>query len=277
MKKFFSVIFILIIVSTTTVFAKPMEDTSLNLKGVRYAYIFGYEPVIQQIYNEDGNYEVKIEIRMAMDDAVTVEQVCAMLMRMLDQSGDTMDKEYPMTPAVAPHKGQWYERGLSYLVAVGGFDEEEDISLGPIKREQVAKLVSCALNLNLSSKTSFKDIEDCENKEYIEKVYYYGYMKGVNGNTFNPNGVMTRAEFCTMFNRIIGRNSDELHAIDDNGRKYKVTAADYYFVDMNPKHWAYKECLKATSAYDENGYIDMSARNANIRNILDHYDGQKEY
>lgn len=277
MKKLFSIIFILIIVSTTTVFAKPMKDISLNLKGARYAYIFGYEPVVREMYDENGNYEVKVEIQMAMDDAVTVEQVCAMLMRMLDQHGDTTNVEYPITESVAPHKGQWYERGLAYLCSVGGFDENKEIILGPITRGKVAKLVSCALKLNLSSKASFKDIDDCEYKEYIEKIYHYGYMKGINGNTFSPDGIMTRAEFCTMFNRIIGRTSDELHAIDDDGRKYKVTAEDYYFVDMNPKHWAYNECLKATSAYDENGYIDMKTRTSNIRNILDHYNGQKEY
>lgn len=277
MKKFFSIFLILIIISTTTVFAKSTKDTSLNLKGATYAYIFGYEPTIRQTYDEDGNLEVKVEIKMGMDDPVTVEQVSSMLMRMLDQHGDTTNVIYPITPTVKPHEGQWYERGLAYLYSVGGFDESETITLGPITRGKVAKLVSCALKLNLSSKASFKDIEDCQYKEYIEKIYHYGYMKGVNGNTFNPNGIMTRAEFCTMFNRIIGRNSDELHAIDDNGRKYKVTAEDYYFIDMNPKHWAYKECLKATSAYDENGYIDMKSRTENIRNILDHYDGQKEY
>lgn len=277
MKKFFSIFLILIIISTTTVFAKSTKDTSLNLKGATYAYIFGYEPTIRQTYDEDGNLEVKVEIKMGMDDAVTVEQVSSMLMRMLDQHGDTTNVIYPITPAVKPHEGQWYERGLAYLCSVGGFDESETITLGPITRGKVAKLVSCALKLNLSSKASFKDIKDCQYKEYIEKIYHYGYMKGVNGNTFNPDGIMTRAEFCTMFNRIIGRNSDELHAIDDNGKKYKVTAEDYYFIDMNPKHWAYKECLKATSAYDANGYIDMKSRTENIRNILDHYDGQKEY
>lgn len=276
MKKIFSIILTLITISTTITFAKPMQDTSLNLNGARYAYIFGYEPIIREIYDKNGNVEVKVEIAMGMDDDVTVEQVSSMLMRMLDQNGNTMDKEYPIVGPILSHQEQWYTRGLAYLYSVGGFDEDDAI-IGPITRGQVAKLASCALKLNLSSKTSFKDINDCEYKEYIEKVYHYGYMKGVNGNTFNPNGIMTRAEFCTMFNRIIGRHSNELHAIDDNGKKYKVTAEDYCFVDMNPKHWAYTECLKATSAYDENGYIDMKSRTENIRNILDHYNGQIEY
>ena len=46
---------------------------------------------------------------------------------------------------------------------------------------------------------------------------------------------------------------------------------------MKPRHWAYEVCLKATSAYDAEGYVDVETRIANIRNVLDQYDAQKTH
>lgn len=254
---------------------QPEEDESIHLKNVSYAYIFGYEPIISFVENENGEKVATAEVHMAMDDAVTVEQVCAMLMRMLDQTDNTKDVQYPMTPAVAPHAGQWYERGLSYLCSVGGFDPETPIKLAPITRGEVAKLVACALKLNLSAETPFTDIEGSPYKEYIEKVYKYDYMHGQSDSFFGTDAIMTRAEFCNLFNNIIGRNDMGLIALDKDGNQYEITAELYSIVDMNKNHWAYNVCLKATSAYDENGYVDVETRTSNIRNILDQYDAQK--
>lgn len=254
----------------------PDEDTSINLKGANYAYIFGYEPVIIDFINENGEVESKAEVEMAMDDAVTVEQVSSMLMRMLDQHGDTMDQNYPVVGPVVPYEGQWYERGLAYLYSVGGFEGDE-IRIAPITRGQVAKLVACALKLNLSEETPFTDIEGHKYQEYIEKVYKYRYMLGMGDEHFAPDAIMTRAEFCSLFNSITDKDECGLVALDEEGNEYTITAEDYYFIDMDPSHWAYEICLKATSAYDENGYVDVVTRNANIRNILDHHEAQLKY
>lgn len=245
------------------------EYPPIILDGVDYAYIFGYEPAFGVV---DG--EVKVSIEMGMDDKVTVEQVSSMLMRMLDQHGDTTNVQYPMVPAVEAHRGQWYERGLLYLCSKGGFDVNETIVLKPITRGEVAKLVACALNLSKSEETPFADIADSEFKKYIEIVYHYGYMNGTSGSTFAPDLYMTRAEFCSLFNNIIGRNSYGLTALDENGEEYEITAETYYFVDMNPSHWAYEICLKASSAYNSEGYVDTEIRLSNIRNKLDHYEAQ---
>ena len=61
-------------------------------------------------------------------------------------------------------------------------------------------------------------------------------------------------------------------------RDSQVTADTYYFSDMkDTTHWAYEICLKATSAYTDDGYVDVETRNANIRNILDQFDAQIDY
>lgn len=251
------------------------KDTSIHLAGAKYAYIFGYEPIVET--QADGT--VTVSIQMGMDDPVTVEQVSSMLMRMLDQATDTMHTTYPITANLEPYAGRWYERGLAYAESVGAFDEDKPIQLGNITRGEVAKLVACTLKLNLSDKTNFKDIDNSIYKTYIEKVCHYGYMSGVSSDSFDPNRVMTRAEFCALFNNIIGRNSSKytLTALDKDGNKITVTPETYYITDMDPSHWAYETCLKATSAYDDNGYVDLSTRLSNIRNILDKYNSQTEY
>ena len=81
---------------------------------------------------------------------------------------------------------------------------------------------------------------------------------------------MNRAEFCSMFNNIIGRTDMGLEAQDGS----IVTPDTYYLVDLPDDAWYTDIMLKATSAYDEYGYVDVDTRLSNIRNILDHYDSQ---
>ncbi len=248
------------------------NDTAISLKGVNYAYIFGYAPIITD--NGDGTTNVKIE--MAMDDNVKIEQVCAMLMRLLDQAGYTSNETYPMVEGAKIYEGAWYERGLLYMASKGGFEDEEIIHLKNASRGLVAKFVACALDLSKTIETDFIDIADNEYKEYIEKVYAYGYMAGKGNNCFDPDATLTRAEFCQLINNIIGR--DESYKLILNGEGGEaITPATYGFTDMYSDHWAYETCLRATSCFNENGYVDLDAREENIRNRLDDYDGQTEY
>jgi hypothetical protein len=246
----------------------------IDLSGVGYAYVFGYEPAIHRVdtYDEEGNVtggEWIAEVQMAPDDAVTREQVAAMIMRLLDQKYDTKSAEYPLTDNIAQHAGTWYERGLAYLAGKGTFDGIDSVETGAVTRGEVAKLVAYGLNLSDTVDTEFTDIADSKYKAYIEIMAAYGYMNGVSDNTFEPNRVMTRAEFCKMFNNIIGREDMGLEAEDGT----VVTPALYSIVDLSG-HWAESTMLKATSAYDDNGYVDITTRLSNIRNILDKYDSQ---
>lgn len=234
----------------------------IDLSNLDYAYIFGYEPEII-IENE----EVKANVYMAPDDAVTREQVAAMIMRMVDQKYNTKDINYPLSIYTCQHKNAWYERGIAFLDSKQTFDDIVDC--GPISRGEVAKLIAFGLNLTESCETSFTDIDNNFYKPYIEIVYNYGYMNGISENLFEPDRIMTRAEFCQMFNNIINRNEKSL--IDIEGKE--VTQETYSIVDLEG-HWAEQAMLKATSVYDENGYVDVELRIKNIRNILDNYNSQ---
>lgn len=128
------------------------------------------------------------------------------------------------------------------------------------------------MGLTKTGETEFTDIADSQYKSYIETVVTYGYMNGTSDTTFEPDRVMTRAEFCQMFNNVIGRTDMGLVAQDGT----TVTPELYSIVDIDG-HWAEDAMLKATSAYDDNGLIDTETRIANIRNVLDKYDSQTWY
>ena len=247
----------------------------VDLNGVGYAYIFGYEPAIQRVdvTDDEGNViggKWVAEIQMAPNDAVTREQVAAMIMRMIDQKYDTKNASYPVTDNIAAHAGTWQERGLAYIASTGAFDGIEEVYCGPVTRGEVAKLVAYGLNLSDTTETAFEDIADNQYKSYIEIVNAYGYMQGISDTAFEPDRIMTRAEFCSMFNQIIGRNDALLEGADGT----VVTPELYSIVDLDDDAWYTPVMLRATSAYDENGYVDIETRLSNIRNILDKYNSQ---
>lgn len=247
------------------------DDDEIDLMGAKYAYIFGYEPKISYEYNEgDETGKLVAQVEMAPDDAVTREQIAAMIMRLIDQKYDTKTAKYAMTDNIKQHTGTWYARGLAFLAGKGAFDGVDSVETGAVTRGEVAKLVAYGLNLSKTTETAFADIADSQYKTYIEIMAAYNYMNGVDDDKFEPNRVMTRAEFCAMFNNIIGRTNATLVSPDG----VKVTPELYSIVDLDG-HWAEDTMLKATSVYDDNGAIDIQTRLDNIRNVLDNYDGQK--
>jgi hypothetical protein len=55
--------------------------------------------------------------------------------------------------------------------------------------------------------------------------------------------------------------------VDAQGNQ--ITAETYGFTDLDPNAWYYADVLRATSAYDENGYVDLKKRAK--RNVVDDY------
>lgn len=254
--------------------ASVPEGEEIDLTGTGYAYIFGYEPKISYVYDEEtGAGHLAAEVEMAPNDAVTREQVAAMIMRMIDQKYDTKNAQYSLTANMTQHAGTWYARGLGYLAGKGTFDGIDSVETGSVTRGEVAKLVVFGLNLTNTADAEFTDIAGNPYEDYIKIMNAYGYMQGMNDGTFQPDKVMTRAEFCSMFNQIIGRDTMGLTAQDGT----QVTPQLYSIVDLNDGAWYVDVMMKATSAYDENGLIDVETRLSNIRNILDNYDSQKMF
>lgn len=77
------------------------------------------------------------------------------------------------------------------------FDPNENVT-----RAEFSTLISKALGLTKYEENTFADVTD--NDWFLNGVstaYYYGIVKGVTENTFNPNGNITKEEACVMLAR----------------------------------------------------------------------------
>lgn len=209
-----------------------------------YAYIFGYN-----------------DSEMGAEGPLLRSEVSVMVHRLVKQNGKLGDFSYnPSNPSFADIKGEWFQSGIEFMHHKGAFNVAEGGNVQPyvaVTRGETFKII--ALGLEFTTDTTLT------NAEYADLLFDLGYILGDESGDLNVGGTITRAEFCTMYNRIIGRENALL--VDAEGNE--ITAETYGFTDLDPGVWYYKAMLRATSAYDDNGYVDIAKRG--IRNDLDDY------
>lgn len=82
---------------------------------------------------------------------------------------------------------------------------------------------------------AFTDIPDSTTANAAETLRVLGVVDGTGGTAYNPNGTLTRAEFCKMAVEILGRGSEE-----------PAQRNRTIFTDVGPDHWA-------------RGYVNLAA------------------
>ena len=210
-----------------------------------YAYIFGYSNTV-----------------MGAEGPLLRSEAAVMVHRLVKQNNERGDFVYDsLNPSFIDIAGQWFQCGIEYIHYRGGFSASEGTRVNPdeqITRGEVFKIVALGLG--------FTDDKTLTYDGYGRILASYGYIIGSSGSgNLDSGSYMTRAEFCTMYNRIIGRTNALL--VDANGNQ--ITAETYGFTDLNPNAWYYEDMLRATSAYDANGFVDLGKRAE--RNVVDDY------
>lgn len=240
--------------------------------GFKYAYIFGYEP-----YNtSDGD----LVLLMAPEDKMTREQICAMLVRVDDQYNGKIGKSRYLEEGIFNSnatESRWSYNALAAVAETNAFSGKTDLDpAGHVSRGEVARIVAFMMGLKeYDEDISFTDTYGDENDVYIKIVASAGYMKGYEDGSFMPAAAITRAEFCSVLNNIIGRTSENGYVLETSDGT-PVTHETYHFTDLSPSAWYYETMLYATSAFD-GSYVDLDTRSQNIRNKLDGYDAQIDY
>lgn len=87
--------------------------------------------------------------------------------------------------------------------------------------------------------SSFSDITDPTVGSNADLLRFMGVVNGTGDNSFNPNGTLTRAEFCAMLIRVMGRESQVA------GQMNRTV-----FEDVGSTHWA-------------RGYVNLAASKEN--------------
>lgn len=233
----------------------------VNLRS-SYAYIYGNAPLT----DENG----KEYIVMDAERKLTRAEACALVTRILEQNGYLAGYQDPSSPTytdVSP--SDWYFHAIEYITSIGAFESKSAIEPGGwISRGEIARIISTALELTEEADLSqYEDIMP-DNPYYhdIAKLVYTGYFQGVSDTEIASQLAINRAEFVTMFNRIIGRDQYGMTKIDET----EITPADYGIVDLSGREWYYEDVMKATSSYNDDMLIDISLREH--RNDLDKYD-----
>lgn len=97
------------------------------------------------------------------------------------------------------------------------------------------RIVSAALSAALiaalavpagAASSSFTDVKDAATSINADVLRLMGVVDGVGGNTFNPNGNLTRAEFCAMVVKFMQK-----------GDQVPVHATRTIFSDVTAEHW----------------------------------------
>ncbi len=219
----------------------PSYNDPLELKN-EYAYIFG-----------------RSDTEMEADDGMKRGEVSAVLYRLLKQNGKLQGFSYDIddTPVYSDTEGRWDRSALEYMNYIGVYKDADTI--GPdtyITRGEAFRVLAIALR--------FTNNTEYTNEEYAAILNDAGYIEGDESGDLMVDEAITRAEVCTIYNRIIGRDDLDLETIDG----VEVTAQTYGFVDLDPGAWYYEDMIKATSAYTD-GYVDIEKRAQ--RNVLDDY------
>lgn len=201
------------------------------------------------------------------DMPIKRQEVAALVNRLLVQNDARDDYSKPENNSYSDlGTDTWSYSALEYMTHIGVYNSNdgtgEQRKVSPdveVTRGEVAKVVAFSLRLPyVEGELDFEDITP-EHKyfKYIKALVDENLLKGSDGR-INPDDYMTRAEFVTMFNRIIGRT-------EENG--YIVTVDDCPFVYNNddtelfvPKgtldengddigHWAFYEITRAACSF----------------------------
>lgn len=246
---------------STTPPAYEPEGPAVNL-GSNYAYIYGNAPLT----DEEGNEYIVMDAERKLTRA----EACALVTRILEQNGYLDGYQDPSGSRYADvSPSDWYFHAIEYIASTGAFEQKDMIEPeGWISRGEIARIISTALGLAEEADVSQYEDIDPGNPYYhdIAKLVYTGYLQGVSDTQIAPYLAMNRAEFVTMFNRIIGRDQYGMVTIDQT----EIMPEDYGIRDLSGREWYYEDLMKATSSYNDDMLIDISLREH--RNNLDKYD-----
>ena len=209
-----------------------------------YAYIFG-----------------RTDTLMEAHDGMHRGEAAAVLYRLLKQNDKLGDFTYdPSAEASFSNLyGRWDRSAVEYMTFIGVYTANPNgvMSLdATITRGEAFKLFALALHYTQDTNLAYE--------EYAQILVQKGFVQGFEDGSLQLDREITRAQYCKIYNMIIGRDKCGLAMADGT----LVTPETYGFTDIE-QDWSYEIMLKATSAYNEQGFVDLELRGK--RNVLDDY------
>ncbi len=172
------------------------------------------------------------------DTKLTRAQAAQVIYRLLAQpESGTGSCSYTDVPA-----DQWYAPPVRALCALGLFDDGNLFRPNDVitRAEFVDLLVR--LKPQATGESTFPDVSsDYWAAEQIAIAAGQGWIAGYPDGTFRPDNGLTRAEACTVINRMLGRTGDSAQA-------NKLLTLGLY-TDMTASHWAATAVIEAAVSH----------------------------
>lgn len=196
-----------------------------------FAYVIGY-PV------ENGREEVRPE------NNITREEIATIFYRLLtDEARDAvLTSENNFTDVSAD---RWSNKAVSTMAKGGYIKGYEDGSFQPAKaitRAEFATIVARFYDVDTDSIVEndfLVDIDGHWAENAIQYTVQKGLVNGYEGNNFNPDKFITRAEVMKVINKMLNRSVNEEGLTEDAKR----------WVDNSADKWYYYEVIEATNAH----------------------------
>ena len=238
---------------TSLILGNPVERASiLGTLSYDRAYIYGYT-----------------DTEMAPEMNVKRSEANAMIHRILKQNGK-LGGYASVAPSFPDVDGtEWYGTAVGFAEFLHVYNSNNGENCfspeNPITRGEAAKLFAFAMGVSEITEHNVLSDVSSSNKyyPYITALANAGLLVGNGDGTYSPDAYMTRAEYVTVFNRILGRDDRYDYTTDVDGN-----AVECQFVDMDSSAWYYADMMRATNSFT-NFKVDFDAREE--RNVLDDY------
>lgn len=136
---------------------------------------------------------------------------------------------------------RWSNKHISTLSKGKIVEGYEDGNFRPgqnVTRAEVAVIASRFDSLS-STKNNFSDVKGHWAEEYIGSASSKGWIKGYQDGSFRPDEYITRAEFVTLVNNVLGRGVKKEHIL--KGIKE--------FTDLREDEWYYEAMVEAINGH----------------------------
>ena len=189
---------------------------------------------------------------------ITRDEVVAVFFRlMLDSYRDSMYRNYTVFPDVA--NDRWSQDNISTLWNAGIIVGNPDGTFkpgNPITRAEVAVIASKFDNLTYVGPSRFTDIEGHWAEMDINSAALKGWIVGGDDGKFRPNDNITRAEFVTLVNGVLDRDT----------RIENMLPNRIVFNDLDLDKWYAKEIEEAANGHD---YIRLEDKTESWTKLLE--------
>ena len=175
------------------------------------------------------------------DGFMTRGEAAQMFFNLLKKKGKYSVKAFSDTG-----KNEWFAEAAGVLAGLGIIEGYEDGTFRGNQPVTRAEFTAIAVRFTGKAEKAECEFSDVPAGSWmysaVASASEFGWIRGYEDGTFRPQNCVTRAEVCTVTNRMLGRSADSDYL---ESHRDKIRS----FTDLNDNHWAYAGIAEAVNAH----------------------------